>query len=531
MVADYDDRGGLEQETHRDGHLSNEFSPLLFHEGFNIDHDGNMIVTSHVDFRLPGERTSIGALIKYSQEKFAIERSLTVKLSKPGWFRQDGETLIYDGREGFATRETVVQREVPFSDDEQARTQSLNDDINRAIELSGEGAVRVNTGPKRRTITNRKWNSLEWGNDFWVFCVAMEPTSDVEREALLASLDPEYDHETYIPSPRTFAQTLARAYVEAYGAPLDGEEPMKHTIDGVFVGSTYHRHLIVIHGPVVYVDDPYATCTSAMDSQIPLVRTMLPIFVKGKDYSAQREYRFVIADKTLNQTDSKIMPATPMLVAAIGRRRDSEGPMIVPDFDTTGVEILRPSETTRLPRYPNLPMPPVTFADAAELTSESPAILDSFRAVSEEEPTKDFHETVGVYPAVATLHEKIDGAFMGVAAAQPERKPYLTSAAWYAERSIRRLCHRFEDPIAGIRVTDDNSVVIDIRLSHWNASECKLAVRPSGVFALTLKRKSGRMPTTHFSLPISGDRGMATALDGRHLDTIADFEPLSGQGQ
>ena len=65
-------------------------------------------------------------------------------------------TLIYDRREGFVTRETAVERKVPFSDDEQARTQSLNDDINRALELSGERGVRINTSPEEPDYNQQK---------------------------------------------------------------------------------------------------------------------------------------------------------------------------------------------------------------------------------------------------------------------------------------------------------------------------------------------------------------------------------------
>ena len=531
MVAESDNRGDLEQETHPGGDWSDAFTPLHFQEGFNIDHDGNMIVTHHVDFRLPGERSPIGAVIKYGEKQWAIECSRTIQLARPRSFRRAGETLIYDENEAHVSKETAVQREVPVSDYEQARTQSLNDDINRALELSGHENFTFNITLTDKTVTNTNRDTLEWGNDFWIFCTAIEPTCEGETRALLESLDQGYDHESYIPSPRTFAQMLARAYVEEYGAPLDGDKPLEHTIDGVYVGSTYHRQMIVIHGPVVYVDDPYATCTSAMNSQNPLVRAMLPLFVKRKDYSGQREYRFVIADKTPNEVDSIIMPAPPLLVAAIGRPGDGKGAMLVPTFDTTGVETVSQPDTSRPPHFPNFPNLSVAITDMAELNSTSPEILGSFRTAADEEPADDFHETVGVYPAVATLHEKVDGFFMGIAASQPERKPHLTSAAWYAERSIRTLCNRFGNPIAGISVTGDNSIVIDVHLPDWRDSECKLAVLPSGVFALTLQRKSGGRPTTHFSAPFPGDGGMATSLDGRLLDAIADFEPLSGHGQ
>ena len=124
---------------------------------------------------------------------------------------------------------------------------------------------------------------------------------------------------------------------------------------------------------------------------------------------------------------------------------------------------------------------------------------------------------------------EIDHALLGIATSQPERKPYVTSAAWYAERSIRELCYRFQEQITGISVTGDNSVVIDIRLPHWKKSECKLAVMPSGTYALTLKHENRATPTVRFSMPLPRPHGMATALDDRDLDAIADFEPQTGE--
>lgn len=501
-----------EEGTHLDGKLS----PLLLQEGFILDHGGNQVLTWHLDFRVLDKRSPIGAVIKYGHEQFAIERRHTVKLAKPPHFRKEGETLINDQSEGFAIKETVVQREISVS---------AVEDVNRALELSGERGTSVSTALKDRTVTDTDRDWLEWGNDMWLFCTAMEPTSEDEEKALLESLDPGYDHASYIPSSRTFAQILGRAYVEQYGAPREPKKPMEHTVSGVFAGKTYHRQIVVVHGPVVYVDDPYATCASAVAGQDPLIRTLLPIFIKRKDYSGQREYRFVIPDKRQHEADCKIMLATPELLTAIGRRGNGKGPMSVPDFDTTGAEGAPPSETTSSHHIPNPPELTITRADMAEISLASSAIDDRFKSVNEEEPTSDFHETVGLYPAVATLHEKIDGTGMGIAALHPERKPYLTSAAWYAERSIRKLCHRFENPIAGISVTDDNSIVIDIRLSHWRDSECRLAVMPSGVYALTLKRKNGESTASHHSFPMMRDHDFATSLDERALDTIENFEP------
>ena len=43
----------------------NDSAPLFLNEGFSLDHDGNIVSTIHVDFRMPDERSPIGAVVKY----------------------------------------------------------------------------------------------------------------------------------------------------------------------------------------------------------------------------------------------------------------------------------------------------------------------------------------------------------------------------------------------------------------------------------------------------------------------------------
>lgn len=168
--------------------------------------------------------------------------------------------------------------------------------------------------------------------NYWLYCTAIGPTSDPERKALVDSLDPKYRHESYIPSARTLVQMLGRAYVEAYGPPDDEMKPLNNSVDDGTRGTTNHRHALVVHGPVVYVDDPNDVCNAALGSRYSLTRTLLPIFTKGLERSGQREYRFVILDKRDPGACSKIMPATPELLAAYGHPGDSKGPMHVPEF-------------------------------------------------------------------------------------------------------------------------------------------------------------------------------------------------------
>ena len=310
----------------------NDLAQTILHEGFNLDHDGNMVTTIHVDFRMPNERSPIGAVVKYGPAQHAIEHSRTIQLARPPYFQKEGETLIYDTGEGLVSKKTVARREAPAAVQE-VWIQTLSGILTEAAESVGLTVVSKNITMKEATITDTDEHTIEWGKgDFWLYCTAMEPTSEAQSRALLRSLAPNYDHESYIPSARTFAQMLGRAYAEQYGAPYDTEDPMEHRVGGVFLGNTYHCKLGVFHGPVVYVDDPYVACASASGAQDSMVRTMMPIFVKHKDYSDQREYRFVILDKTQHEADSKIMPALPLLRAAVGRRGESKGPMVIPDF-------------------------------------------------------------------------------------------------------------------------------------------------------------------------------------------------------
>ena len=179
--------GDMEQDTH----LGDKLTPLLFQEGFSIDHGGNLISTWYLDFRMTDERSPIGAVIKYGHKQSAIERSHTIRLAQPPSYRQEGETLIYDKNEGLVTKETVVEREVPISAVEHARTQSLNDDINRALELSGQGRLTFNTTLKRRTDTDtdRNWLAVAVaGERVRVLAVDDDPQAlRYVRDALLKS--------------------------------------------------------------------------------------------------------------------------------------------------------------------------------------------------------------------------------------------------------------------------------------------------------------------------------------------------------
>ena len=306
----------------------NDSPPSFLNEGFVMDHDANLISTWHIDFRPPAERSPIGQLVKYSRAEHAVEQCKTIKLARPACFRQQGETLIHDVNEAQVTK-AVRCEGVPLAV-AQAWKRQIDDYLRSMAALMGYKVLDCNITLVDPTTVDH--DTRTWGADYWLYCTAMRPTSNAERKALLDSLDPKYRHESHIPSARTFAQMLARTYVESYGTPEDKKEPMAHSHDGEPTGTTYHRLMLVIHGPVVYVRDPFAVCAAAANSEDSRVKALLPLFVKHQDYSGQREYRFVILDKREPGAISKIIPASPGLLAAYGQPGASKGPMHVPDF-------------------------------------------------------------------------------------------------------------------------------------------------------------------------------------------------------
>ncbi len=66
---------------------------------------------------------------------------------------------------------------------------------------------------------------------------------------------------------------------------------MEHSFEGVDRIGIRHKSQFILHGPVIYVEDPYATITEAPSESEAM---LLSVFVKGIDYRDQREHRFVI---------------------------------------------------------------------------------------------------------------------------------------------------------------------------------------------------------------------------------------------
>ena len=481
---------------------------------FKLDHDANLIQSIYLDFRRSNKSTPIGTVINFTEAHHAFECTHSIRLARPDAFRKQGETLVYDTGEGYVTRETSRHFQEAVSDSERRGI----DDLNRAIRLSGaskESGFNLSVRrPLSTSVSENISEHIEYAKNAYLFCTAIEPTSQKEEEDLIASLPPEYTKGTHIHSPREFAFMLGSAYVNQFGATNQGT--LSQSLDNAR-GVIRCPSITVVHGPVVYVDDPYLACEHHFKYQESSGWALASIFTKSSPYQDQREYRFVTLDKRETDYSSKIVEMPTNTLDAMRHLQSS--PMIVPDIDTSNV-VPSPDSRASQSHPTGVGTPVLNIDEVSTSFSSSPKIEKQRTSFPPKALEDDITECVGLYPAVLTLQDKIDGV-LGLATQFPERRQPLASAGWYADRALRALCRKFGNPITGIRITDDNDIVIDIHLSHWRTTQCKMAVTPSGQHSVYLKRVGDSTSTILYTNP---SPNALLGLDDSTLDRIAEFE-------
>ena len=118
---------------------------------------------------------------------------------------------------------------------------------------------------KGMSIEAKKWyaetrqrttDALTYGKNGWLFCASIEPTTRQEWNKWRRSLLHEYDHVSYIHHPREFARSLGLMVTEQLG-PLGQEVEMKHSFEETKPYTTYHKGRLVLHVPIVYVENVF----------------------------------------------------------------------------------------------------------------------------------------------------------------------------------------------------------------------------------------------------------------------------------
>ena len=212
----------------------------------------------NVDLREPSDRSPITTLVKGCNRRHAIEYCHKIRISKPGRFREYGEGLIRDAGEAQASQ-TSAQYETIGDPYHLPEVQLLKNAIDRA---SDQLQSKIKIEELNTQTTLKTTDSVTFGKNGWIFCASMGPDDPGEEANWRRSLPDGYDHSSYIYRPREFARALGSMVADQLG-PKGTVAELKHSFGDGEETITHHKSQIVFHGPVVYVEDPYAVISSA----------------------------------------------------------------------------------------------------------------------------------------------------------------------------------------------------------------------------------------------------------------------------
>ena len=245
----------------------------LLTEGFFATPQGSLVNTTYVD--LSGNLSLDGlCLAKATEPRFELSTTETIRLSRPGVFRNAGEVLVRDDQEGLARRET---QQTDLLSDKRARA------LSAALQLGG---TRISV--KGQSVDTQT-EQMTFGNDWLIYCTSILPAAE-EEEAWLATFPESYTSVSRIHRPTQFAQALGAGICEHIGV-TGKAAPMSGKFHGFRTVETHRTAQVVVHGPVLYVDDPYG-CIA--ETELGWARLCSMIFVKSRTYATQNEYRFAM---------------------------------------------------------------------------------------------------------------------------------------------------------------------------------------------------------------------------------------------
>ena len=253
----------------------------MLNDGGFTTPQGNLVQSNYVD--LSGALPLGGfSLAKASEPRFDLRTTGTVRLSRPAVFRTQGEILVRDDQEGevrTAARETVEES------GEQADLERRTRALSAAMRL-GHTKMSVTTKVKAER-TNNATAKVTFGKDWLIYCTSIWSAPD-EKEAWRRTFPDGYTSVAQIYRPTQFAHALGFAICEHVGA-TGKPGPTRGTFLGFRTVEVERISQIILHGPVLYVDDPYR-CIEEAEKGWAQICSM--IFVKSREYAAQKEYRF-----------------------------------------------------------------------------------------------------------------------------------------------------------------------------------------------------------------------------------------------
>ena len=431
----------------------------IFFEGSQVVNDDGTVITTYAvqlgkapQFSWPAD---LPVIVKGCPARYAIEECGTIRLSKPDKFRYEDSTLIGDPREGVVHRKRVTEsRKNDPADMERAA--QLNAESNRAAQAIGS---KRRTTTRAVQITNTTTNTSRYGKNCWIWCAAIEPSNEAERDTWLESLDSGYNHVTTIHNPRAFARALATMVARQLGprgARVTYTHPSKH--------KTVHPFQSVLHGPVAYVDDPHSYIEDTDDRFEQMVRS---VFFKHRSHENQREYRFVVwTDQEPEQLTIDLEVSTDMLATL-------QPPAVVPLRDVQLHHDRRQARPVAVTHVDGSDQPD-PGREATLMNEESQGHPYSVNGNPEEPMTI-------AMPLPLALLMKLEHARHGFShmVRDGDTDPSRAAAAFHAERIVVQLLAEFVDPIADVEWANE-VMVIEFKVPDDARWDARLAVGPLG---------------------------------------------------
>ena len=319
-------------------------------------------MSKQVDFREPQDRYPVSTLVTLGESQFAPGRLRTIRISKPELFRR--------GRDPNETRAQQSTEHVNDIDDPEGLAQLRAAEVNRAAELV-DSRIRVTADGMHvsRTRRQKTTTTINLRNHGWIYCTAIEPTSDEEWRDLKAMMPSEYDHASYIYRAPAFALALGSMLADQFGIRGGGVQLDARIAD--LHASSRRGSQTIFHGPVVYEQDKFARFTSPRNE---FEAFLGKIFIKHKRFEAEREYRFVIWSE---DEPAKDYVDLRMSLAM----REAMLPLITPSRETYPETDLLNSSAPDVPEVPRDLPPAAKLPKLPKLTSHEPALPDPLAGI------------------------------------------------------------------------------------------------------------------------------------------------------
>ena len=241
-------------------------------------------------------------IVKGCEREFAIEFHGQLRMCTPAYYREDGDSLIWDLQECVVREPERVERRRDDSDDLRAHmlAETQLDSERSSTRLLRPASIA------QLDVKETTSSTYAMGDNCLLWCAAYRPQNRSERSSWKKSLDPKYDHVSTIRDPDAFAFALALEASEH----IDQLESSVVFANPITKFEVACRNLSVIYGPIAYTHDRHAHIRDSQGTEEFMIRS---IFTKSAEHRDQLEYRFAIlshrrlAHETLDLTVTEAM--------------------------------------------------------------------------------------------------------------------------------------------------------------------------------------------------------------------------------